>query len=123
MYEHHLIFINGIYNVYSLKCECDKCGKLFTQISKCERHRHSCKESTQYKYPGRYFKYPQTLFDEIAELGININNRDKYYPYFAVYDFEALLSPVDQRSSEKLLWVNEHVPISVYLVLIYQSVL
>ena len=64
---------------------------------------------------GRYFKYPQTLFDEIAELGININNRDKYYPYLLFMSFEALLSPVDQRSSEKLLWVNEHVPISVYL--------
>ena len=79
MYENHLSFISNI-NLYSQKCECDKCGKRFQQISFCERHRRHCKDSTQFKYPEGYFKYLTTLFNELSDAGVNVNSKDKYYP-------------------------------------------
>ena len=36
------------------------------------------------------------MFDELVEVGIQVDEDMRYYPYRATYDFEAYFKPVEQ---------------------------
>lgn len=60
---------------------------------------------------GAFYRPSKTIFEELSYFGINCKNR--VYPWFIVYDFEALLHKVQDQRSEKVEWTQEHMPISV----------
>ena len=69
--------------------------------------------ATKYKLPGGILCGAKTLFDELEEVGIVVD-KDRFYPWFAVYDFEALLEVLhDSNSDAKLQWSRKHRAISV----------
>lgn len=60
---------------------------------------------------GAFYRPSKTIFEELSYFGINCKNR--VYPWFIVYDFEALLHKVQDQRSEKVERTQEHMPISV----------
>lgn len=60
---------------------------------------------------GGFYRPLKTIFEELSYFGINCKNR--VYPWFIVYDFEAPLHNVQDQRSEKVEWTHEHMPISV----------
>ena len=73
----------------------------------------SCSNITKLTYPGGFLKNKKTIFDKLAEFGIHVPKDEQFFPYFICYDFEAILEKVQIQSSEKLVWTQRHVPVSV----------
>lgn len=115
MFDTHLSLITNI-DGYTKKFSCSKCGVPFNRYSNCIRHTASCKGQeggTKLRFPGGFFKQPQTVFQKMAEYGIEIPD-EPFYPYFAVFDYEPILKPIPQPEvSTNTRWINEHIPISV----------
>ena len=43
-----------------------------------------------------------------------VSEEDRLYPWFIVYDFEAILSPItEEQPTPRLKWMRKHKPISV----------
>ena len=73
----------------------------------------TCSKVTKYKFPGGMFKWNKDMFEELESYGIHVPVAERFYPWFAVYDFEAILEKVSFKSSGKLQWTRRHKPISV----------
>ena len=55
-----------------------------------------------------------SIFDRLEELDIVVSEEDLLYPWFIVYDFEAILSPItEEQPTPHLKWLWKHEPISV----------
>ncbi|XP_033729711.1 uncharacterized protein LOC117318893 [Pecten maximus] len=112
LFGHHLSYISNA-KAYAKKYQCRNCERFFTTAWQCVRHEKSCDKQTSSKYPGGFHSSRTTIFDQLDEFGIVVPQEDRFYPWFAVYDFEALLQQTDETDSGKLQWTMEHVPISV----------
>ena len=55
----------------------------------------------------------KTIFDELEQYGIVVQQKDKFHPNFIVFDFESLLSKVQKKVSNKILIIQKHIPVSV----------
>ena len=51
------------------------------------------------------------MFENLREAGIHSDNN--YYPWFIVYDFEAIQVPVESSDDAKLEYQRKHIPVSV----------
>ena len=78
-----------------------------------KRHLRTCSRATKLKYPGGVYVAPPTIFEELATFDILVPKKNQFYPFFAVYDFEAILEKLPDRVTEKQTWLTKHVPISV----------
>jgi hypothetical protein len=56
---------------------------------------------------------PKTIFDKLEEYDVYVPDKDSMFPWFLVYDFEALLVPFLNDEGKKLKWTAEHRPISM----------
>ena len=55
-----------------------------------------------------------SIFDRLEEFNIMVSEEDRLYPWFIVYDFEAILSPItEEQPTPHLKWLRKHEPISV----------
>ena len=111
-WDTHLSLITNIEG-YSKKYKCSKCGELFNRYYNCRRHMNICdgENATKLVFPGAYYKAPKSVFDRLAEFGIE--TEDRFYPYFAVYDFESILHKVPTEAGSNTTWIAEHQAISV----------
>ncbi|CAB4021097.1 Zinc finger and SCAN domain-containing 22, partial [Paramuricea clavata] len=66
-------------------------------------------------FPGGVYKVPQSIFDLLADEGIEIPEDLKYFPYRATFDFECYFKRETEhpRNTAKLTWEAEHIPLSV----------
>ena len=114
VYHNHLSYITN-YTKFIKKFQCLKCSKLFKREWNMKRHNKNCFERTKLIFPGGFHNTNQTIFDKLHSLNINIPERDRYYPYYAVWDMEAVLSKNDSEPNKnsKLKWISQHIPISV----------
>ncbi len=53
-----------------------------------------------------------TIFEQLEVVGIKVKPDDRYFPYFAVFDFESMLQEMPD-STGKLQFTHQHVPVSV----------
>ena len=86
---------------------------IFINLNDWKRHLRSCLNVTKFKYPGGFLKRKKTIFDELAEFNIYVPEQERFFPYFIVFDCEAMLEKVRIQTSEKLVWTQKHTPISV----------
>ena len=112
LFEHHLSYISNI-RAYASKYQCRTCERHFTRINDMQRHQRICKGLTEHRFPGGFYTTPKTIFDKLEENGIHIPKQKRLFPWFIVYDFEAMLIPIQGEGSDKLAWTAKHVPISV----------
>ena len=112
MFDHHLSYIANI-RAYASKYQCRTCERHFNDISHMYRHQRICKGLTEHQFPGGFYTTPKTIFDKLDEFGIEVPRHKRLYKWFLVYDFEAMLVPIQGEGSDKLAWTAKHVPISV----------
>jgi len=112
LHEHHLSYVKD-FAVYAKKFRCRTCDRHFDRVFNLKRHQRICTNKTKYVYPGGFFKPPQTIFHKLADYGIVVPESQRTFPWFIVFDFEAMLTKSQERNSEKLQWTQKHVPISV----------
>ncbi|XP_057316834.1 uncharacterized protein LOC130657857 [Hydractinia symbiolongicarpus] len=92
----------------------------------CKWHRCPCQGTNTNKY-----RYTATKSKEegIRKLGYNlvtvwecesppkarryVKKKFRPYPHYIVFDFEALMLPLNQRQTSDLTYISEHVPVSV----------
>ena len=73
------------------------------------------------KEPNIYFlvvfhKTQPTIFDKLESVGLNVNQAEKCFPNFIVWDMEAMLKQFQSLTTtedKKLKWLTKHVPISI----------
>ncbi|KAL5019438.1 hypothetical protein ScPMuIL_003476, partial [Solemya velum] len=112
VYKNHLSYIKD-FKAYARKYQCSSCERHFERLYDFKRHRRTCSEITKYVYPGGFQRSGTTIFDQLEELGVCVPSDRRTYPWFAVYDFEALVQKVEGQATEKMQWTHRHVPISV----------
>ncbi len=111
LYKNHLNFIQNL-QAYAHKYRCGQCDKLFKTSYKLHRHRKTCGKQSTVVYPGRYFKIPQTIFDDLCENAlIAVPQALQFYPWFACFDLEAMLVPINEKS-DSTEWTARHRAIS-----------
>ena len=117
VYENHLSHITDV-NMYSHQYVCARCDKLFSQMQKLKQHQPKCDEAVKYMYPGGVYKNKPSIFEELEQIGVRVNEEDKCENWYAFYDFEAYQRSSDatldddQVIEEGMTWNNVHVPVS-----------
>jgi hypothetical protein len=79
------------------------------------QHERTCEATIRHIFPGGAYKVPQSIFDLLADEGIEIPEDLKYFPYRATFDFECYFKRETEhpRNTAKLTWEAEHIPLSV----------
>ena len=80
-----------------------------------KKHFKKCESTTKYVFPGGFYSPPKTVFEELEEINIYVDQSERIYPWFIVFDFEAMLKGTHTDSLKKQKWINQHIPISVSL--------
>lgn len=70
-------------------------------------------EKHKRKFPGGFYSNPQSVFDKLDQFGIYAEEKDRFYVWFLVYDFEYILVPIKIKNTDNLEYTKHHVPISV----------
>ena len=112
LFNKHLSYIANL-NAYTQKYQCPSCDMHFQKSSNMKRHSLKCEGRTKHQFPGGFYSSPKTIFDKLEEHGIVVLTNERIFPWFLVFDFEAMLSSRQDQTSEKLTWTAEHIPISV----------
>lgn len=112
LFDKHLSYISNI-AAYTKKYQCPACQMHFKRLDHMKKHRPKCQGKTKHQFPGGFYSSPKTIFDKLDEHGIMIPAEERIFPWFLVFDFEAMITSTQESKSEKLTWTAEHVPISV----------
>ena len=113
LYENHLSYVTKP-STFLNKYRCDSCERHFAKLFLLQRHQGSCVNATKFKFPGQAHKMSFTIFDNLEEFDIVVPPDERTYPWFAVYDFEAILSRLEEEPpTPQLKWLRRHDPISV----------
>ena len=112
-YDGHAIFIRDLQGL-AHSYLCGTCGLVFHESWHFERHcsNNNCheKEVTKDVYPGGIYEAPMSLNDKLACY--NLNMVEPFCKQFAVFDFEAVLKPINEVK-DKTVFTSEHIPVSV----------
>jgi hypothetical protein len=109
LYEHHLSDISN-FNAYATKYQCQTCERHFSHVNSMQRHQRICKGKTVHEFLGGFYTAPKTIFDKLEGYDVYVQVKDLLFPWFLIYDFEAMLVPVQ---CEKLSWTAQYQPVSV----------
>ncbi|CAB3985404.1 Zinc finger and SCAN domain-containing 22 [Paramuricea clavata] len=114
LYGSHFSYIKNL-AMYSKSYCCCKCDKMWKTARALNRHERTCEATIRHVFPGGTYKVPQTIFDLLADEGIEIPEDLKYFPYRATFDFECYFKRETEhpRNTAKLTWEAEHIPLSV----------
>ena len=119
VYKQHLSLITDI-QMYSKQFICNRCDKLSTKMSNHLRHQSKCDGTVEYAFPGGVYKNKLSIFEELEEMGVRVQEEDKYEKWFECFDFEAYqrdfrqgLDQVEEIECEEgTSWNKVHVPVS-----------
>ena len=90
LHEFHFSYISN-FKAFAQKFKCPDCGRIFDRNNNLTRHMKICSTGVKEIYPGGKFDAShETIFDKLHKLGIEIPERDRYYKFVSVFDFEAV---------------------------------
>ena len=112
VYNNHYSYITN-FSKFATKFQCEKCSKIFKKIWHLKRQNAVCYERTKDIFPGGFHKTKPTIFDKLESSGTNISRNEKYFPYYIVWDMEAMLPKIHSSTQRKLKWLTKHIPISI----------
>ena len=99
---------------YAKSYRCSRCGKVWKDGFKLNRHEKTCEAKVDYIFPGGAYKTPMTIFQLLEDEGLNIPEHLKYFPFRATFDFECMFSSTTGlENTKKLTWNAKHLPLSV----------
>ena len=112
--SNHFCLITDI-EKFTRNFHCVDCGRIFRSVK--VRHRHVCKQGVAEVFPGGVFALKPTVFDRLDQIGIWVDEKRRFYPFRAVFDFESMLDPTDiPNDTAKITWKARHIPISCAVV-------
>jgi len=111
-YENHLSYITDICS-YSQKFQCSHCTRLFKRKDCLRLHENCCESKRKLCFVGGFLRPKLTIFEELQDYGINVPHSNRFFREFIVFDFESMLSVVNERSTDKLIYTHMHIPVSV----------
>ena len=100
LYENHLSYIAN-FATYASKYRCSLCDRMFPSAHRLNRHAKTCENKTKPRFPGGYYNHLKTIFDKLEEWNIFVAPEKRFYPWFAVFDLEAVLVPEEPRADSK----------------------
>ena len=105
----HFSFIKKI-EMYSRSYSCVKCGYVTHREYNVRRHQRKCVANVKHSFPGGGYRVPPTIFEKLEDLGVHIEEENRYFPYRATFDFESYFQPVPERlqGRGKLAWERRH---------------
>ena len=112
-FKNHLSLIVD-FEKYCHVNQCMHCDKLWYRNNHYYRHTKTCLTTVHESFPGGVYHNSYTIFEKLEQIGIQVPKQDRFYPYYACYDFEAYLYR-DQlpENGPKLSFEARHVPMSV----------
>ena len=112
VFKNHLSLIVD-FEKYCRVYQCMHCDKLWYQNRNYYRHTKICLTTVHKSFSGGVYHYSYTIFEKLEQIGIQVPKQDRFYPYYACYDFEAYLYR-DQlpENGPKLSFEARHVPMS-----------
>ena len=87
-------------------------------MQKLKQRQPKCDGSVKYMYPDGVYKNKPSIFEELEQIGVRVNEEDKCEKWYACYDFEAYQRNFDanmdddQMMEEGTIWNNVHVQVS-----------
>ncbi len=108
----HLSYIANFAN-YAKKIECERCEKISRRRQDYKRHLPSSPNIVKYSYPGGYFTLEKNIFEMLEEVDIFVPKNERFYPYFAAYDLEAMMKHVEYTQNNRLKWLSKNIPFCV----------
>ena len=90
MHQNHLSYITKFAS-YAKKFRCQQCNRFFKKIFNMRRHLRICYNRTKQEFPGGVYQSKPSIFEELEKLGIHVPSNQRCFPWFSVYDFEAIL--------------------------------
>ena len=63
--------------------------------------------------PGGFYSKPPTVFVNLDQIEICVEEKDRLYEWFLMYVFESMRMPMETRSLDNLEYTEQHEPISV----------
>ena len=113
LYERHFSYIKN-FDTYAQKYACGFCGHAFKELSPLKRHTQTCDSRVKNTFPGGLYTPQITIFEEMRQtLSIEVERNLQFYPWFCVYDFEAVLKKIPQDGEDGTRFTTEHVPVCV----------
>ena len=112
VYQNHLSYITNI-SRYCRKYVFSICNKHFMLAKKVNIHSKTCLNKTKHQFPGGFHTLKRSIFDALYDMNIIVDEENRFFPFFIVFDFEAMLENVNIQPSEKLCIEKLHRPISV----------
>ena len=110
----HVCYITNM-TAFFQRYKCLTCSKFFTKSGNMLRHmRRDCTESVRNVYPGKVYNLSQTMFEKLEELGIVVEQKDRLFSHFAIFDFETYCSREELlKPTNTMDYQGKHIPISV----------
>ena len=113
LWQNHINLILD-HKQFMRKYQCSSCQKCFFKPSALKRHaKGSCLNKTKFIFPGGYYSYFKTVFDELDEIGIGVKDEHRFYNFFLVWDMECVLLPTqsDREQTTNTSFTHTHKPI------------
>ena len=112
LYENHMSFIRD-FSMYAQKYQCKTCQRHFGHAGHLHRHQKICLNKTKFVYPGGFHQAKESIFDQLDQFEIRVPEKERTFPWFVCYDFEALLQKIQEQPTDMLQWTHKHMPVSV----------
>ena len=118
LYDSHFSYVADIER-YCQNYLCRKCNKLWKTRKSLHRHEKICAASTtKHIFPKGLatFHNPSTIWEDLADEGIEVEEKRRYFPYFAAFDIESYHQKCDEDTPKpdgNLRYTTRHVPMSV----------
>ena len=114
IYLNHLMLITDI-AAYCENFSCEECQRCFKTPSKLAQHSRICAQKTNFKYPGGYYVYHKTVFEELEEHSVFVPKEERFFKWFMVWDLESMLLPNNtncENADAKIKYTQTHQAVS-----------
>ena len=108
LFQNHLSYISN-FKAYARKFQCKSCKRHTSRFDNMKRNQRACAGKTWWIL----LQSPDRIWYKLDQIEICVEEKDRLYEWFLVYDFESMRMPMETRSLENLEYTEQHEPISV----------
>ena len=112
LHETHFSFISDV-RMYCHSYRCRTCNSLWKRTWNLRVHESTCSGSVRRVFPGGVYHSTPSIFEQLDDENIRVNESLRYYPYRATFDFECWFDTEHLPSDSEVRWIARHVPLSV----------
>ncbi len=108
-WDDHVCYITKLSALFNLY-RCTHCQKFFRYNSKLIVHERTCEKKTKHEFPTGVYQLELSIFERLQAFDIHVPHELRFYEHAVVYDWEAILNPIDPSSqTNKLQYIRQHI--------------